>query len=389
MIRLLAPDADKEIARLPSPETGSIEPQDFSPDGARLLARGDESGALYVFDLRRIREQLAELGLDWDAPPYPPRKPEEARPGVDDPLQVEVIGAELAAGREKLVEYERQKAVAALFVNPFDADAHYRFGSFLLEAGRCVEAHAHLTAALAFRPDLDDAYLLRAQVAYRLWRWDAAAADATCFLVKCPFDTRARLLRADVNRARKQYDESAADLSVLISAEPQSAALYERRADCYEALGQRDKAAADRENALQFGAREPRLLNDQAWRLVTGPEGQRNPTRALELIQKAIERQPDNADFLNTLGVAQYRTGQYAAAVVTLEKSLAAGKGASDGFDLFFLAMCHARLGEPEKAKDCFDRAVKWTEAQKNLSAQHAEELKAFRTEEEAELRAR
>jgi hypothetical protein len=28
--------------------------------------------ALYVWDLRLIREGLKELGLDWDEPPYPP-----------------------------------------------------------------------------------------------------------------------------------------------------------------------------------------------------------------------------------------------------------------------------------------------------------------------------
>ncbi|HEX5270538.1 MAG TPA: hypothetical protein VFW33_08640, partial [Gemmataceae bacterium] len=148
-IRLLAADAETEIARLPSPEQGAVWPTGFSPDGARLLAGGDESGALYVFDLRRLREQLADLGLDWDAAPYPPRKPEEARPAVDAPLRVELIGAGWAASRRSMAEYERQKAVAALVVNPFDADVHYRLGCLLLEGGRFAEARAHLTAALA------------------------------------------------------------------------------------------------------------------------------------------------------------------------------------------------------------------------------------------------
>jgi uncharacterized protein HemY len=88
-------------------------------------------------------------------------------------------------------------------------------------------------------------------------------------------------------------------------------------------------------------------LNNRAWQLATGPADQRDPAEALKLIQKAVQQQPENALLLNTLGVVQYRNGQYAKAVETLEKSLGACKGRSDDFALLFLAMCHAKLGEP------------------------------------------
>jgi serine/threonine protein kinase/WD40 repeat protein len=127
-------------------------------------------------------------------------------------------------------------------------------------------------------------------------------------------------------------------------------------------------------------------LNNDAWRLATGPASQRNPAKALELSREAVKLEPANSLYLNTLGVAQYRNQLFKEAILTLEQSLAHSKGQWDAFDLYFLAMCHARLGEPIKAQDCFDRALKWVEQQKNLPAQYAEELRRFRAEASALL---
>jgi hypothetical protein len=223
MIRLLDPATGREKARLESPHQDVADWLDFTPDGTRLVAVSDDGKAIHVWDLRRVRAQLAQIGLDWDAPPYQERADLAARS-----LDVRVVGAEVMAKLQEAMK-----------------------------------------------------------------------------------------------------------------------------------------------------------LNNQAWPLVAGPEAKRNPARALELIQKAIKLDPDRGLILNTLGLAQYRNGQYATAVVTLEKSLAVSNGEQDGFDLFFLAMAHAQLGEPARAKDCFKRAVRWIKAQKNLPGDWASELRAFRAEAE------
>jgi hypothetical protein len=58
------------------------------------------------------------------------------------------------------------------------------------------------------------------------------------------------------------------------------------------------------------------------------------------------------------------------------------GKGASDAFDLYFLAMYHARQGDALQAGDCFRRAVQRVEErQAKLSAAWREELTQFRAE--------
>jgi uncharacterized protein HemY len=90
----------------------------------------------------------------------------------------------------------------------------------------------------------------------------------------------------------------------------------------------------------------------------------------------------------NTLGVVLYRNGDFVPAIDSLKKSLDLGHGQSDGFDLFFLAMCHKKLGDAAQAKDCFDRAVLWTQQRKDkLPAEWAKELAAFRAEAESVLK--
>jgi uncharacterized protein HemY len=102
--------------------------------------------------------------------------------------------------------------------------------------------------------------------------------------------------------------------------------------------------------------------------------------------RRAVALDPGLADALNTLGVVQYRAGRYAEAIETLKRSLTAGQGHSDAWDLFFLAMAHHRLGHREQARACFERGMSWMHDQKTLSDQHARELAAFRAEAEAVL---
>ena len=52
-------------------------------------------------------------------------------------------------------------------------------------------------------------------------------------------------------------------------------------------------------------------------------------------------------------------------------------RNGGDSFDWFFLAMAHWRLGEKDKAREWYDRAVRWMD--KNPSKN--EELRRFRAE--------
>jgi Tfp pilus assembly protein PilF len=147
------------------------------------------------------------------------------------------------------------------------------------------------------------------------------------------------------------------------------------------------KALAALLQAVKIEPSSAEAQNNLAWVLLAGPKELRDPVQALPLARKAVELDPKEAMWLNTLGVALYYTGQFAAAIPVLERSLREQKGQADSFDLFFLAMCHHRLGDAAKAKECLQRGKQWFQTHKGkLSAKWVEELTTFQAEAEGVL---
>jgi serine/threonine protein kinase/WD40 repeat protein len=87
VVRLVEPRSGRELATLAAPEARRYRWLCFSPDGCRLA--GVTENAVQLWDLRLIRRELTDLGLDWDLPPYP-----EAAPAAPAPLQVRVLAAD-------------------------------------------------------------------------------------------------------------------------------------------------------------------------------------------------------------------------------------------------------------------------------------------------------
>lgn len=83
--RLVELATGRELAKLEDPEQNSG-PAALTEDGTKLVTRA--KNGMRVWDLRRIREGLMELGLDWEAPCFAPEKKPPS------PLQVTVdLGA--------------------------------------------------------------------------------------------------------------------------------------------------------------------------------------------------------------------------------------------------------------------------------------------------------
>jgi tetratricopeptide (TPR) repeat protein len=107
------------------------------------------------------------------------------------------------------------------------------------------------------------------------------------------------------------------------------------------------------ESYLRLAPKSAEAHNTLAWMLATVPAAKlRGPARAVELAQKAVELEPLQESW-RTLGVAQYRAGDWKAALEALKKSMDLREG-GDGVDWFFLAMAHWQLGQKEAARQCW-----------------------------------
>jgi tetratricopeptide (TPR) repeat protein len=129
---------------------------------------------------------------------------------------------------------------------------------------------------------------------------------------------------------------------------------YSRIAARLDAIPTATMTQADRGLAAQ-------ALNNSAWLLATCPEAKlRGPEEAVRHARRALELAPNDGATWNTLGVAYFRLGDWDEALSALYRSMEL-RNEGDSEDWFFLAMIHWRMGRKERARDWFDKAVKWS----------------------------
>jgi tetratricopeptide (TPR) repeat protein len=117
--------------------------------------------------------------------------------------------------------------------------------------------------------------------------------------------------------------------------------------------------------------------------LVTFPDPTlRDPNRAVGLAKSAAQRAPQDGECWKTLGMAQYRSGDWRASAASLCKPLPVNRNFEPRC-WFFLAMVQARLSETGQAQKWYDKAARWIE--KNQPASH--ELRHLRAEAAAVLK--
>ena len=87
--------------------------------------------------------------------------------------------------------------------------------------------------------------------------------------------------------------------------------------------------------------------------------------RALKMIASAVDAEPDNIAYRDSLGWVYHRLGRHEEAVAELEKATEAADDEPDGVILDHLGDAYMALGKADKAKDAWQKAVEAFQRQK------------------------
>ncbi len=380
--RLVELETGQELARLSAPYRvlGACE---VTLDGNRLAFQSDEK--VCVWDLRRLRARLDEIGLNWKLASESANSHQvTAKASIQNPVQhnnltLELVDLNLLFDPLQHATVERKQLWQRTLADPWNSDHYVALGNNWMKQCSFENAFWAYSAAIALGTDAH-VHEYRAEAAYRTDHWDFLVDDIDRCLSASDTPEEWRLRRALARRCLGQYERAIGDLNECILASPKSVRLHYYRADTWAKLGKTTEASADFAMASSLASTTPTNVNYLVWKLITGPRSQWLPERAYEIARKAYETLESQSTFLNTMGVASYRVEKYNEALEVLERNVA--KGTGDAFDYYVIAMCYAKLGNAAQAETMLAEAEKWHKANfHKINETWRVELQEFRNE--------
>jgi WD40 repeat protein len=354
--------------------TGHVNGVAFRPDGRELASAGMDQ-TVRVWDTASGQELLTlhgHKGLVLGVA-YSPDGRRLASAGFDKTVRV----WDATSGRELLALQGHTGAVRGVAYSPdgwclASASADKTVRVWNAASGqqlRTLRGHADLVQAVAYSPDGRRLVSGSFDGTVRLWDaasgqellsleghrsmvWGVAYSPEGWCLASASADRTVQIwealaVPAEVWRWRELVSDVHSLFEKVLLREEVAAAL---RKDA-------TLSAADRDFALQVAqthSEDESQLNNAAWKVVASRDAGKDAyALALRQAEAAVRVWPRDGTILNTLGVAQYRTGQYVKALATLTQSEKLNTAQSKGSlpaDLAFLAMAQHQLGKKDEA---------------------------------------
>lgn len=230
--------------------------------------------------------------------PNEPAPPGEGSP--DAPLVLIPVTAEDAARRKRRVQMAIWAAVAIVLgaigllykrsVDPLHAQESYDAGVRLLKIARYDQAILAFDRATDLKPDMIDAYLMRARAHIGIAKTENAIRDFTRVIELRPSDSEALVERGRAYLEMKDYQPALADANQALGLNSKLANAYNLRGLVVRAMGDSKKALEDLTRAVELAPDEDNYYQRGATYQMLGQHRQ-----AIADFDQVIAFKPDEA----------------------------------------------------------------------------------------------
>ncbi len=211
----------------------------------------------------------------------------------------------------------------ALSLRPDHADAILLTGQLLERAGQYELADQIYLLMPEDNPQYLGAELGRANALYQSGQVDEAIGSLIALSEVRPDSVLVFSSLGDLLRREERYAEAAdaytRAIDMIDEIEERHWVLLYTRAIALERIGEWDRAEPEFRRVLEFVPDEPQVLNYLGYSLV---EQRRNLDEALDMIERAVDGDPESGYIVDSLGWAYYRLGRYEEAVPVMERAV-------------------------------------------------------------------
>lgn len=255
---------------------------------------------------------------------------------------------------------EEAFSLAAIMVetHPEEAKAHAVYGDLLNQDNQLIEAREQYRQALKLRKDVFAVWEQVLTINANLSDWESVADESEEALEYFPNQAFLYYMNGVANLNLKEWKTAAEILesgNSLIHNNPAfKSQLLMVLGETYHHMKnyrQSDKAFED---ALEADPSNIVAMNNYAYYLSVRGE---KLSKATDLVQAALKKDPENASYLDTYGWILYKQGEYAEAKKYIEKALQQSPGSAEVLEHYGDILY--KLGQKNKALEQWNKAKK------------------------------
>lgn len=213
------------------------------------------------------------------------------------------------------------------------------------------EALTILETITTLEPDNEDAWTQRIQLHFTMEEYDRVIEVTDAALEEIPgnsfilfFSGAAHFLNGNYSVSRERL----LDAAELPSQRVFRSIIYSTLGDVNQKLSDWDETVAAMEMALRLDRNNHTALNNFAYYLSLR---NKRLDEALEMAQRAVAMEPENAAYLDTIGWVHFKLGNLEEAYTFINRSVETGEASAEVFE---------HLGDIYQARGDLPNAVKW-----------------------------